>query len=151
MNGQKPQKGRGREFIQFNADILGETSPAADAANRPELFKLEFGFRHTLEHFLRRWPNHERAAEARQTLDQLYLALRLAGIEQHVEANEPIPFIVDDALINFDDERAGAALDLLADLSEKTQVVFFTHHSHLLELARQRIGSGTLFEHRLER
>lgn len=28
---EKPQKGRGREFIQFNADILGESSAAADA------------------------------------------------------------------------------------------------------------------------
>jgi histidyl-tRNA synthetase len=28
---EKPQKGRGREFIQFNADILGEAAVAADA------------------------------------------------------------------------------------------------------------------------
>lgn len=28
---EKPQKGRGREFYQFNCDILGEASPAADA------------------------------------------------------------------------------------------------------------------------
>jgi histidyl-tRNA synthetase len=28
---EKPQKGRGREFYQFNADILGEPGPAADA------------------------------------------------------------------------------------------------------------------------
>ena len=28
---EKPQKGRGREFHQFNVDILGEAGPAADA------------------------------------------------------------------------------------------------------------------------
>lgn len=28
---EEPQEGRGREFIQFNADILGDNSPAADA------------------------------------------------------------------------------------------------------------------------
>lgn len=28
---EKPQKGRGREFHQFNVDILGEASPSADA------------------------------------------------------------------------------------------------------------------------
>ncbi len=28
---EKPQKGRGREFFQFNVDILGEAGPAADA------------------------------------------------------------------------------------------------------------------------
>ncbi len=27
---EKPQRGRGREFYQFNADIIGEASPAAD-------------------------------------------------------------------------------------------------------------------------
>jgi len=99
-------------------------------------------------------PNGERVrvdGMSAGSCDQLYLALRLAGIERHMDANEPIPFIVDDALINFDDERAGAALELLADLSKKTQVVFFTHHTHLLELARMRIKPDTLFEYRLER
>lgn len=44
---EKPQKGRLREFYQFNADILGEKNPGADA----ELISLaidcmrEFGFR----------------------------------------------------------------------------------------------------------
>lgn len=44
---EKPQKGRGREFNQFNVDILSEASPAADA----ELISLAietmfaFGFR----------------------------------------------------------------------------------------------------------
>lgn len=44
---EKPQKGRGREFFQFNVDILGEAGPAADA----ELIALAvetmraFGFR----------------------------------------------------------------------------------------------------------
>jgi len=28
---EKPQRGRGREFYQFNADIIGEADPAADA------------------------------------------------------------------------------------------------------------------------
>ncbi len=28
---EKPQKGRGREFFQFNVDLLGESSPSADA------------------------------------------------------------------------------------------------------------------------
>ena len=31
FRGEKPMRGRRREFIQFNADILGETSPGADA------------------------------------------------------------------------------------------------------------------------
>jgi len=68
------------------------------------------------------------------TADQLYLALRLASLEQYLENNEPLPFVVDDILLRFDDERALATLDVLAGLSEKTQVLFFTHHRHLVEL-----------------
>ena len=63
------------------------------------------------------------------------LALRLASLEQYLEKNEPLPFIVDDILLRFDDDRALATLKVLADLSRKTQVLFFTHHRHLVELA----------------
>ena len=33
-----------------------------------------------------------------------------------------------------------AALGCLADLSEHTQVLYFTHHRHLLDLAREAVG-----------
>ena len=68
------------------------------------------------------------------TADQLYLALRLASLEQYLENNEPLPFVVDDILLRFDDERALATMDVLAGLADKTQVLFFTHHRHLVEL-----------------
>ncbi|MFH1920989.1 MAG: hypothetical protein ABIP48_14055, partial [Planctomycetota bacterium] len=66
------------------------------------------------------------------TCDQLYLALRLASLETHLDGNEPIPFVVDDVLISFDDDRAAAALSVLAELSQRTQIIFFTHHLHLV-------------------
>jgi uncharacterized protein YhaN len=84
------------------------------------------------------------------TADQLYLALRLAGIETYLENNEPMPFIVDDILIKFDNERAAAALRVLANLSEKTQVIFFTHHRHLMELAETHLDDSVLFCHTLD-
>ncbi len=83
------------------------------------------------------------------TADQLYLALRLAGLRDYLERNEPIPFIVDDILIRFDDDRAVAALQALGRLSKETQVIFFTHHRHLLELARKNVESSFLIEHML--
>ena len=83
------------------------------------------------------------------TTDQLYLALRFAGLELYLETNEPIPFIVDDILIKFDNDRAIATLNALADISHKTQVVFFTHHNHLVELADKHINSAVLFHHKL--
>ncbi|MFC2000600.1 hypothetical protein ACFLXE_07620, partial [Chloroflexota bacterium] len=79
------------------------------------------------------------------TLDQLYLSLRLASLERYLETNEPMPFVVDDILIRFDDDRAGATLKVLADLATKTQVIFFTHHSRLVEMARGLFGEGTVY------
>lgn len=83
------------------------------------------------------------------TRDQLYLALRLASLEMHVREQQPIPFIVDDILVNFDDERAAAALRALAELARHTQVIFFTHHEHLLDLAEEQLEEGDFLAHRL--
>lgn len=83
------------------------------------------------------------------TRDQLYLCLRLAHRERRLVANEPTPFIVDDILIQFDDKRAEATLKALADLSTKTQVIFFTHHSRLVELANAIVDSDIMQVHSL--
>ena len=83
------------------------------------------------------------------TCDQLYLALRLASLEPWLQRHEPIPFIVDDILINFDNQRALATLERLVELSTKTQVIFFTHHSHLVELAQQHLAPDILIVHQL--
>lgn len=73
------------------------------------------------------------------TADQVYLALRLAGINQLQEARidqglPPIPVVLDDVLMTFDDDRATAALRVLADLAARWQIVLLTHHSHLATL-----------------
>lgn len=81
--------------------------------------------------------------------DQLYLSLRIAGLEQYLANNLPLPFVVDDILLRFDDDRSAATLDVLADLAEKTQVVFFTHHRHLVKLARERMPAEKLRLHTL--
>jgi uncharacterized protein YhaN len=60
-----------------------------------------------------------------------------------------MPFIVDDILIKFDDTRAAAALQALAELSRRTQVIFFTHHRHLVDLATKNLAGSILIEHRL--
>ena len=83
------------------------------------------------------------------TADQLYLAVRLASLETYLERNEAMPFIVDDILIKFDDDRAVATLQVLAQLAERTQIIFFTHHQHLVELAEAHIDKDVLFEYLL--
>lgn len=75
--------------------------------------------------------------------DQLFLSLRLAAIEQHIERRGPFPVIVDDLLVQFDDDRAVATLEVLSELSAKTQVLFFTHHKHLVDLAEaSKLGAA---------
>ena len=76
------------------------------------------------------------------TCDQLYLALRLASLELETAPRNRLPLIVDDILIQFDDARAAAALRILARLGQQRQVIFFTHHEHLLEIASQDLSSG---------
>jgi len=83
------------------------------------------------------------------TRDQLYLALRLAAIERQVESHEPMPVILDDLLVTFDDERASAVLPILRDLGVRTQVFLFTHHRHLVELARSVLPEGAVHHHEL--
>ena len=75
------------------------------------------------------------------TSDQLYLALRVASIEDYLSRADALPFIADDLFINFDNERAAAGFKSLYELSRSTQVLFFTHHQHLVDIARNALGS----------
>lgn len=46
-----------------------------------------------------------------------------------------MPFLADDLFINYDDDRARAGFEALGELARHTQVLFFTHHKHLLDVA----------------
>lgn len=83
------------------------------------------------------------------TRDQLFLALRLASIEHLGTQRELMPLVLDDILVHFDDARARAALVALADFAQTTQVIFFTHHEHLCELAKEALPSQRLLIQRL--
>lgn len=80
------------------------------------------------------------------TRAQLYLALRIAGHAAFVREAGPLPFVTDDILESFDDDRAAAALDLTAELGRRGQAILFTHHAHLVDLARTRIGGVKVVE-----
>jgi uncharacterized protein YhaN len=70
------------------------------------------------------------------TMDQLYLALRVAAIEDYLDHAEPMPFIADDLFINFDDKRSAAGFRVLNELAKKTEVLFFTHHTSICSMSR---------------
>jgi hypothetical protein len=74
------------------------------------------------------------------TRDQLYLALRLAALDQQASQGNCMPLIADDLFINFDDRRTAAGLQVLGDVSRRMQVILLTHHDHLVPLARQVLG-----------
>lgn len=89
-------------------------------------------------------PNGEQvdvAGMSEGSRDQLYLALRLAALELQVEQGFGMPLIADDLFINFDDRRTAAGLRVLGELSRSMQVVFLTHHDHLVPLAQDVLGA----------
>jgi uncharacterized protein YhaN len=74
------------------------------------------------------------------TRDQLYLALRLAHLEDFAGRAEPAPFIGDDLFSTFDDARTAHGLEALAEIGGAVQPILFTHHRHVAEIAQARLG-----------
>ncbi|QQG64638.1 YhaN family protein [Desulfobulbus oligotrophicus] len=83
------------------------------------------------------------------TRDQLFLALRLATMELQRDHQDPVPFVVDDIMVGFDDKRSKACLEVLADFAQKTQVLVFTHHSMVAQAARALGTEKGVFVHEL--
>jgi uncharacterized protein YhaN len=71
---------------------------------------------------------------------QLYFALRLASLERYLDRGQSLPLVLDDVFIHWDDERALAGFQVLGELSQRTQVLFFTHHAHLVDVAARALG-----------
>jgi chromosome segregation protein len=72
--------------------------------------------------------------------DQLFLTLRLALLA--TRAAEPLPFIGDDLLASFDEARVTQAVALLISTPPAQQIILFTHHAHVAEIARARGGDA---------
>jgi uncharacterized protein YhaN len=66
---------------------------------------------------------------------QLYLALRVAGYRHFAETRTPVPFLADDIMETFDDDRSEEAFKLLGEMAHVGQVIYLTHHRHLCEAA----------------
>ncbi|MGC2519699.1 MAG: AAA family ATPase [Burkholderiales bacterium] len=83
------------------------------------------------------------------TADQLYLALRLAALDLRGASHPHMPLVLDDVLITSDDERAANILRALERFAEGGQVMIFTHHRHLIDVARAALGDKALAVHSL--
>lgn len=69
---------------------------------------------------------HEAGQLSQGTADQLYLSVRLAICDLVLPEAAAVPVLLDDALVNFDDERMALALEYLVELSGRRQVLLFT-------------------------
>ncbi len=77
------------------------------------------------------------------TVDQIYLALRLAMIECMSENGERVPMLLDDPFANYDDGRLANALRLLSRISEQNQVILMTCREDVLHAAKE-VGASIL-------
>ncbi|KGF07542.1 hypothetical protein HMPREF1633_15140 [Tissierellia bacterium S5-A11] len=88
------------------------------------------------------------------TGDQVYLALRLALALAFGEKTEPMPIILDDIFVRFDETRQRETLRFLLAFARTRQVLLFTCHQRTAELAKEvdadnhghyyRLRSGTI-------
>ncbi|MDI3270117.1 MAG: hypothetical protein QJR00_05375, partial [Bacillota bacterium] len=75
------------------------------------------------------------------TLHQIYLALRL-GLLSHLEGEgEPLPLLLDETLVHFDGQRREATWNILRQVAEHRQVLYFTCHP---SMAREAMVKGAL-------
>ncbi len=70
------------------------------------------------------------------TRAQLYLSLRVAAYHELAARGRPLPpFVADDILETFDDDRARETFEVLGEMSKLGQVIYLTHHAHLMPIA----------------
>ncbi len=77
---------------------------------------------------------------SRGTVEQLYLALRLALIQAYHQKGVNLPLVLDDTLVNFDHRRARQAVRLLQEMSATHQLLLFTCHPHIVTLVSETLG-----------
>ncbi len=77
---------------------------------------------------------------SRGTREQLYLAMRFGLIDEYETRSEPLPAVMDDVFVNFDDERDERLITILDQFSKQRQVIVLTCHQRSLE-AYKNIGA----------
>ena len=81
--------------------------------------------------------NFEPSQLSTGTREQLYLAIRMAFIVHHCEEYEPLPVLMDDCFVNFDDTRAKNAIESIGNWGSDIQTVLLSCHSRTLDLVRE--------------
>lgn len=71
------------------------------------------------------------------TGDQVYLAIRLAMALSFGEQIEPLPIVLDDIFVRFDEKRQRETLRFLMELGKKQQIFLFTCHERTMHIAEE--------------
>jgi uncharacterized protein YhaN len=121
-------------FRRLTCGEWDRLEPEPDRKGEPVLKALRAGRAHAVDEL------------STGTRAQLYLALRVAGYRRFLSENGPLPFVTDDIHETFDEGRVTAALDLAAEMGADGQMIVFTHHAHVMEIARARIPSVRTLE-----
>lgn len=74
------------------------------------------------------------------TLEQAYLALRLAIVDHLDRDGERLPLFLDEVFVNWDEARCEQGLSVLAEVSQKRQVFAFTCHPEMAARLEDRGG-----------
>lgn len=92
-----------------------------------------------------RYLDPERERLSRGSLAQLYLSLRLALLDNLDPPGEPLPLLLDEALVDWDDERLNRGLQWLSRFSRNRQVFLFTCHDALANSLEEECPDALIF------
>lgn len=71
---------------------------------------------------------------SRGTMEELYFSMRLGLIEEYEKRAEPMPYVMDDTFVNFDDDRRILAIEALDKFAKNRQVIILTCHKSIMDL-----------------
>jgi uncharacterized protein YhaN len=71
------------------------------------------------------------------TVEQVYLALRLALAEVIEDGGEVLPLVLDEIFAHYDDKRVLNTLKMLSEVSQKRQIILFTCKEREVEAAKE--------------
>lgn len=79
---------------------------------------------------------------SRGTREQLFLAIRLARIEQ---IEPPLPVILDDSTVNFDPAHRRRVTEVLDEIGQQNQLFFLTSHPEMIDQVEEAVEEARYF------
>lgn len=132
---------------KFRGPIAGHASQLFERVTLGKYSGLSIGVGDNTLRCLTEGREKELHELSRGTRAQLYFVLRMASLFAYFAEHPKVPLVFDDLFVDFDDDRTTAAFELLAEMAQITQVLYFTHLARDVEKAHDAVPSGRLFSH----